>query len=116
MPETHMLKPFADRYASMRALVETVLDFTIANAAQIQTLRAQARQAAASSTHTAVSWKVDRNRASSFLFKGYQVVYRPSVIGHYTRLAYDRSQPWEKPIPYFNHFVSDVTVTRPKPI
>ena len=114
MPETHMLKPFADRYASMRALVETVLDFTIANAAQIQTLRAQARQAAASSTHTAVSWKVDRNHASSFLFKGYQAVYRPSVIGHYTRLAYDRSQPWEKPIPYFNHFVSDVTVTRPK--
>lgn len=114
MPETHMLKPFADRYASMRALVETVLDFTIANAAQIQMLRAQARQAAASSTHTAVSWKVDRNHASSFLFKGYQAVYRPSVIGHYTRLAYDRSQPWEKPIPYFNHFVSDVTVTRPK--
>jgi len=114
MPETHMLKPFADRYASMRALVETVLDFTIANAAQIQTLRAQARQAVASSTHTAVSWKVDRNRASSFLFKGYQAVYCPSVIGHYTRLAYDRSQPWEKAIPYFNHFVSDVTVTRPK--
>lgn len=114
MPETHMLKPFADRYASMRALVETVLDFTIANAAQIQTLRSQARQAAATSTHAAVSWKADRNRASSFLFKGYQAVYRPSVIGYYTRLAYDRSQPWEKPIPYFNHFVSDVTVTQPK--
>lgn len=29
MPETHMLKPFADRYASMRALVEVVLDFTV---------------------------------------------------------------------------------------
>jgi hypothetical protein len=114
MPETHMLKPFADRYASMRALVETVLDFTIANAAQIQTLRAQARQAAATSTHAAVCWKVDQSRPSSFLFKGYQAVYRPSVIGDYTRLAYDRSQPWEKPIPYFNHFVSDVTVTQPK--
>ncbi|MBK1889408.1 peptidase M14 [Undibacterium sp. 14-3-2] len=114
MPETHMLKPFADRYASMCALVETVLDFTIANAAQIQTLRAQARQAAATSTHAAVSWKVDQSRPSSFLFKGYQAVYRPSVIGHYTRLAYDRSQPWEKPIPYFNHFVSDVTITQPK--
>jgi Zinc carboxypeptidase len=28
MPETHMLKPFADRYAAMRALVETVLSYT----------------------------------------------------------------------------------------
>lgn len=114
MPETHMLKPFADRYASMRALVETVLDFTIANAEQIQTLRAKARQTTTTSTHAAVSWKVDRNRTSDFLFKGYQAVYRPSMIGNYTRLAYDRSQPWEKTIPYFTHFVSDVVVVKPQ--
>ena len=26
MPETHMLKPFRDRYESMRALVDDILD------------------------------------------------------------------------------------------
>ena len=28
MPETHMLKPYAERYAAMRALVDTVLAYT----------------------------------------------------------------------------------------
>jgi len=114
MPETHMLKPFADRYESMRALVETVLNFTIANAKQIQQLRAQARAAAARNQKVAVHWSADHGKKSSFLFKGYKAVYSPSVIGHYTRLSYDRSQPWEKPIPYFNHFVADINVVQPK--
>ncbi|MCH8622440.1 M14 family zinc carboxypeptidase [Undibacterium sp. TS12] len=112
MPETHMLKPFADRYASMRALVESVLAFTVANAAGIQQLRAEARQAVASSRQIAVHWVADHGKPSSFLFKGYQAVYKPSVIGNYQRLSYDRSQPWEKAIPYFDHFVPDISIER----
>ena len=114
MPETHMLKPFADRYESMRALVETVLNFTIAHAATIQTLRAEARGAVSKNQQTAVHWVADHSQASSFVFKGFQALYQPSIIGNYTRLSYDRRQPWEKPIPYFNHFVADISVKRPK--
>ena len=113
MPETHMLKPFADRYESMRALVETVLNFTVANAAQIQTLRQEARAASAKNPQVAVHWSADHEQASSFLFKGFKAEYHPSMIGNYTRLSYDRSQPWEKAIPYFNHFVADVSVAQP---
>lgn len=114
MPETHMLKPYADRYDSMRALVEVVLDFTITHATAIQTLRAQARQVAAQKTQWPVSWKVDHSRPSSFRFKGYQAVYSPSKIGNYQRLSYDRNQPWEKDIPYYDNFVEDVVVKTPK--
>ncbi|MFZ6657018.1 M14 family zinc carboxypeptidase [Undibacterium sp. TJN19] len=114
MPETHMLKPFADRYASMRALVESVLAFTVKHAAQIQSLRAEARQAATSNQQVAVHWSVDHSEPSSFLFKGYQAVYKPSILGNYTRLSYDRSQPWEKPIAYFDRFVPDTLVQQPK--
>jgi hypothetical protein len=39
MPETHMLKPYADRYESMRNLVESVLAFTVQHGASIQALR-----------------------------------------------------------------------------
>lgn len=114
MPETHMLKPFADRYASMRALVETVLELTVRNAADIQRLRQRARAAASAHREVAVSWKADRDQPSHFLFRGYQAVYRPSQIGSYTRLSYDRHQPWEKEIPYFNRFVADITVQQPQ--
>ncbi|MFA9275136.1 MAG: M14 family zinc carboxypeptidase [Candidatus Aquirickettsiella gammari] len=114
MPETHMLKPYADRYDSMRSLVEVVLDFTIAHATEIQTLRAQARQAATQKTQWPVTWKADHSRPSSFRFKGYQAMYSPSKIGNYMRLSYDRNQPWEKDIPYYDNFVEDVVVKTPK--
>ena len=114
MPETHMLKPFADRYASMRALVEVVLEFTIKNSEKIQALRAAEKKLAAEKTLWAVQWKADRNKPSSFRFKGYQAIYSPSKIGSYTRLSYDRNQPWEKDIAYYEHFVEDVVITTPK--
>jgi len=114
MPETHMLKPYADRYGSMRALVETVLNFTIQNARQIQDLRHAARQMVNTSKEIAVKWKADHSKPSSFLFRGYQAVYSPSLLGDYTRLSYDRSQPWKKPIPYFNHFVPEIMVSKPQ--
>lgn len=112
MPETHMLKPFADRYASMRALVETVLDFTISNSEKIQTLRLAAKKA--ERAHWPVQWKADHTKPSSFRFKGYKAVYTPSKIGNYTRLSYDRNQPWEKDIAYYDHFVEDTVIAAPK--
>jgi hypothetical protein len=114
MPETHMLKPYADRYASMRTLVEVVLEFTVTNAAQIQALRAAAKLAASQRRQWPVQWKADHSQPSRFLFKGYQAVYSPSKLGNYTRLSYDRSQPWEKEIAYYDHFVAATVVATPK--
>lgn len=112
MPETHMLKPFADRYASMRALVETVLEFTIGNAEEIRALRALAKRT--DRAQWPVLWKPDYAKPSTFRFKGYKAIYSPSKIGNYTRLSYDRSQPWEKDILYYDHFVEGVVVDAPK--
>lgn len=112
MPETHMLKPFADRYASMRALVETVLEFTIHNAEKIHALRATAKNA--QKTHWPVRWKADHSKPSSFRFKGYKAIYSPSKIGNYTRLSYDQDQPWEKDIAYYDNFIEDVFIATPK--
>jgi hypothetical protein len=112
MPETHMLKPYPDRVAAMGALVATVLAFTVKNATQIQDLRAQAR--AARPTHWPLTWTPDYSRPSTFLFKGYQAVHSPSLLGNYTRLSYDRSQPWEKDIDYVNRFNAQDTARAPR--
>ncbi|SHH69793.1 M14 family zinc carboxypeptidase [Massilia sp. CF038] len=114
MPETHMLKPFADRYESMRALVETVLDFTIANATTIQELRRAAREAGKARHEWPVHWSMDESKPSSFRFSGYAAKYSASVLGNYQRLSYDRSEPWERDIAYFNHFPADIHVTVPR--
>jgi len=114
MPETHMLKPYAERYASMRQLLEAVLAFTVQHSAQIQTLRAAAKQAAQSKAAWPIHWQADHTRPSSFRFKGYQAVYSPSKLGNYMRLSYDRSQPWEKEIPYYDNFIADITIKAPQ--
>jgi hypothetical protein len=113
MPETHMLKPFADRYASMRALVETALAFTVTHGATIMELRRLDREDGKTRREWPVHWAMDASAPSSFRFKGYAAKYSPSLIGNYTRLSYERSEPWEREIAYFNHFPADVTITTP---
>ncbi|MES2128401.1 MAG: M14 family zinc carboxypeptidase [Pseudomonadota bacterium] len=114
MPETHMLKPFADRYESMRALVEATLDFTVEHAEQIQSLRHTAREEARHKRSWEVHWAMDASKPSSFRFKGYAARYKPSIIGHYQRLYYDRREEWEGDIAYYNSFPADIVVETPR--
>lgn len=114
MPETHMLKPFADRYESMRALVETALDFTVKHAAQIQSLRRAAKAAGRTRAEWPIHWTMDEANTGTFRFKGYEAGYKPSVLGDYSRLYYDRSKPWERDIAWYNRFNADITVPAPK--
>lgn len=114
MPETHMLKPFADRYASMRALVETALAFTIEHGKQIVALRRAAKQAGRTRREWPVHWVMDEANPSRFRFKGYEAKYKPSVLGDYARLYYDRSSPWERDIAHYNRFKADATVSAPR--
>jgi hypothetical protein len=114
MPETHMLKPFRDRYESMRALVETALAFTVQHGARIQALRRAAKDAGRTRAEWPIHWVMDEENTSTFRFKGYEAKYKPSVLGDYTRLHYDRSSPWERDIAYYNRFNADVTVAAPK--
>lgn len=114
MPETHMLKPFKDRYESMRALVESALDFTVKHAGQIQQLRRAAKAAGRTRAEWPIHWAMDEANPGSFRFKGYEAKYKPSVLGGYTRLHYDRNSPWERDIAWYNRFNADITVTAPK--
>jgi hypothetical protein len=114
MPETHMLKPFADRYHSMRALVESTLAFTVANAPHIQALRRAAKEEGRKRREWPIHWTMDEANHGSFRFKGYEAKYKPSVLGDYSRLHYDRNSPWERDIDYYNRFPADVTITAPR--
>ncbi|MEW7850471.1 M14 family zinc carboxypeptidase [Massilia aurea] len=114
MPETHMLKPFKDRYESMRALVDVALAFTVQNAARIQQLRRAAREEGRTRGEWPVRWKMDEANPSSFRFKGYEAKYKKSVLGDYARLYYDRSSVWERDIAYYNSFPVERAVPAPQ--
>jgi hypothetical protein len=114
MPETHMLKPYQDRYDSIRALVDVTRDFTVQYADEIQRLRSEAKAAQRQQKEWVVTWEMDEANPSKFRFKGYEARRHPSVLGTYTRLSYDRSKPYEKDIPYFNSFPPAIRVPAPK--
>ncbi|MGB9991662.1 M14 family zinc carboxypeptidase [Massilia sp. SM-13] len=114
MPETHMLKPFKDRYESMRALVEVTMAFTVSHGDQIKQLRAEAKAAQRKQKEWAISWTMDEANPATFRFKGYEAKRHPSVLGNYTRLSYDRSKPWERDIAWYTNYLPDVKVQAPK--
>lgn len=114
MPETHMLKPFAERYHGTRALLDAALAWTVANGEAIRAARAADRAEIAGGAEVALDWKLDLQRSRSFRFSGFSAVREPSRLGSYTRLRYDRSAPWQKDIPYFDRYTATVSVRPPR--
>lgn len=113
MPETHMLKPFADRLHSTRAFMETVIQFVAEHAAEIRTAREAAWKITLDKPTFVLDWKADLDHIDSIEFKGYAAKYKPSAVSGLPRLWYDRSEPYTKKIPYYNHFVPSLSVQKP---
>ncbi|HEX5685500.1 MAG TPA: M14 family zinc carboxypeptidase [Ideonella sp.] len=114
MPETHMLKPFEARLRSMRALVESALAYTVAHGDAIRAARAADRAAVSAGASVALNWQLDLQHSRPFRFSGFQAVYEPSRLGHYQRLRYDRTVPWQKDIPYFDRYETTASTVPPR--
>jgi hypothetical protein len=113
MPETHMLKPYADRYHGTRALLDSALAWTVANGDAIRAARAADRASIAAGAPVALDWTLDRDHSRSVRFSGFAAVRESSRLGPYSRLRYDRSAPWQKDIPYFDRYTVTANVQPP---
>ncbi len=114
MPETHMLKPFAERYAATHALLGCVAGYVREAGEKIRALRAHDRAAVARGGTAPIAWVRDDAQVSRFRFRGFRAVREPSRLGRYHRLRYDRAAPFEAEIPYHNHFCPVATVDMPR--
>jgi hypothetical protein len=114
VPETHMLKPYTQRVAATRALMESFIQFASINSAKLTSLRAEAKKKEATQTNFPIAWKWDRSASKQIQFKGYEAGYKASAISGQRRLYYDRSKPFEKTVPFYNIYVDTLSVTRPK--
>lgn len=114
MPETHMLKPFADRVKSIYAFMDTMIRLLGKDGDKIRDLRAQAFRNAGEQQTFAVNWQLDMEKSDTIRFKGYEAGYKKSTISGLDRLYYDREKPFEKEIPHFNYYQPTQTVVKPK--
>jgi hypothetical protein len=113
MPETHMLKPFADRLRSTYAFMESVIKFIDQHHQPLAAARAQGFDTTRHKKEFVLDWVMDTSRRDTLTFKGYAARYKPSEVTGLPRLWYDRTQPYEKQIPYYNYFKPAVTIKAP---
>ena len=113
MPETHMLKPFKDRVWSTYHFMDAVVNFMSRHLPEIRDARAKAWELTRDKQEFALDYVMDQKKQDMITFKGYAAKYKPSEVSGLPRLWYDRTEPFEKQIPYYNHFIPIETVTKP---
>ena len=113
MPETHMLKPFADRVRSVYHFMDFLVEKIDREPVRILAAFERNRQQALRQDSFDLNWTVDDSRVDSTFFKGYTADYKPSAVTGQQRLYYDRARPWARNIPFWNSYKATKTVKRP---
>jgi hypothetical protein len=114
VPETHMLKPYPQRVASTRAMMESFIEFAALHGPEMVRMRKEALAAQSTQPVFPLAWKLDRKKFTEISFKGYEAGRKPSVISGQSRLYYDRQKPFEKKVPFYNTYVDTLSVVPPK--
>lgn len=114
IPETHMLKPFADRVESTYALMHAMIEEASTYGSEIIEKRKNSLEAIKKQTLFPLSWKVDSSQFEFIHFKGYETGLKTSEVTGMQRIFYDHSKPFDKDIKYYNTFKSSVVVEKPK--
>ncbi|MBB3836674.1 hypothetical protein FHS57_000656 [Runella defluvii] len=112
--ELHMLKDYPTRVKGTYAFMEITLELAAKHANTIVANKQKADAAVAAQTKFPLSWKVDRAVADSITFKGFAAKYKPSEVSGLNRLYYDRNEPFTKRIPFYDHYVADLQIEKPK--
>jgi hypothetical protein len=114
VPEAHMLKPFAERVKATYALMVSIIKTGSDNAAAIIAARDHDRKALLTQKEFALDWRVDTTKCDSVLFSGYEGAYKASEVSGLPRLYYDHKKPFNKKVPFYNHYTPTTKVTAPR--
>jgi hypothetical protein len=113
VPETHMLKPFKDRVIATYDLMACFIKEGATHAKEIKDVRESDLRALAKQKDFPLAWKVDTTRCDSIVFEGYEAGYKNSEVSGRPRLYYDRSKPYTRKVPFYDHYVPEKIVTAP---
>lgn len=114
MIETHMLKPYKDRVHGTYRSLQSLIDVSERDFSTIKDLRARAQRKYLTERYYPINFNVDSSKVSRLNFKGYEGERIPSELTGQSRLKYDREQPFEKEIDYYNTYVATEQVEIPR--
>jgi hypothetical protein len=113
VPETHMLKPYHQRVDATKKLMESFLEFAAINGRKIKELRTLDRQENIKRDSFPLGWKHDKTRSREISYKGYTSGKKPSEVSGLSRLYYNREQPFEIKVPFYNIYTDTFSVATP---
>lgn len=113
VPETHMLKPYAERVKSTYDLMVSFANIASKEAAQIKEKRKNSREEMQKATQLPLNWKVDTTKWQTVTFEGYETGKKPSLVTGMERMYYDRTKPYSKDIRFFNFFQPASFIQKP---
>ncbi len=114
IPETHMLKPYADRVKSTYAFMQTVIEQASKFSSAIISKRKASLDAIKQQKDFPLSWKVDSSKFDMIDFKGYDTSMKISEVTGLPRYYYDHSKPFEKQVKFYNYYAPSISVQKPK--
>ena len=114
VPETHMLKPYADRVKATYELMQSFIQFTSANSNKIKELRKEQKESIAMQSQFPLKWKIDSSGFDKRLYKGFKSGYKPSEVSGLSRLYYDRNELYDKTINFYNQYKPTAFIVKPK--
>jgi hypothetical protein len=114
VPETHMLKAYAERVKTTYEFMVSSLKYTDENWEKIKKYRTENLQDYQVGNNYPLAWEIDSSKVSYIDFKGYEGGYKASEISGKDRLFYDRSKPFTKKIPFYADYKPKNNVVIPK--
>ncbi|MBK7854389.1 MAG: hypothetical protein IPJ79_05320 [Bacteroidetes bacterium] len=108
-----MLKPFKDRVEATIRFIESVSEFPSAHATKIVSLRKQVFAQSLTQVKFPLKWELDSTGYDVVPFSGYKAKYKPSEVSGLPRLYYDKNEPWQREIKFFNNYKVVMEVQKP---
>lgn len=113
-PETHMLKPYKQRVQATYDLMVSMIETSAAMANEIKESRRKAIAAVQQQQTFATAYTIDTTTHEWVHFKGYTPATKKSEVTGLERLWYNRNQPFEKDIKFYNTMVPVGQITLPR--
>jgi len=102
--ETHMLKPFPNRVRATYDFMASLIQWSVKNARQIEQARENANEWESFKPYFRYNY-TRTSEADSIVFKGFKAVVDTHEITGLGHLKYDRTQPYQKSIPFYKCYV-----------
>lgn len=114
MPETHMLKTYAQRVHSTYALLQHYIQVNSEMADEIKAARINALETSRAQQRFALTYELDTSRYEEIDFMGYESGSKESEVSGLSRLFYDRNKPFTRKIKYYNRYKPVLEVEKPR--